>query len=98
MGRRQETSEISQIRKETKSVLMLPLIKEENGDVLKTDKINHNNLKSNTLKELKNDASTKILKLNKNGNFIEQKELIINSTLVTSRNSPNLNEAASYAA
>jgi hypothetical protein len=71
MGRRQETSEISQIRKEAKSVLMLPLIKEENGDVLKTDKINHNNLKSNTMKELKNDASTKILKLNKNGNFIE---------------------------
>jgi hypothetical protein len=82
MVRRQE-SEISQIRKEAKSVLMLPLIKEESGDIVRTDKNNHNNLKSNTLKELKNDASTKILKLNKNGNFIEQKELHISSTLVS---------------
>ena len=82
MVRRQD-SEISQIRKEAKSVLMLPLIKEESGDIVRTDKNNHNNLKSNTLKELKNDASTKILKLNKNGNFIEQKELHISSTLVS---------------
>ena len=98
MGRRQETSEISQLRKEAKSVLMLPQINEESRDVFKADKINHNNLKSNTMKELKNDASSKIFKLNKNGNFIEQKELMINSTLVTSRFSPNLNESASYAA
>jgi hypothetical protein len=82
MVRRQE-SEISQIRKEAKSVLMLPLIKEESGDIVRTDKNNHNNLKSNTLKELKNDSSTKILKINKNGNFIEQKELHISSTLVS---------------
>ena len=74
---------MSQIRREAKSVLMLPLIKEESGDIVRTDKNNHNNLKSNTLKELKNDASTKILKLNKNGNFIEQKELHISSTLVS---------------
>ena len=82
MVRRQE-SEISQIRKEAKSVLMLPLIKEESGDIVRTDKNNHNNLKSNTLNELKNDSSTKILKINKNGNFIEQKELHISSTLVS---------------
>ncbi len=96
---RHEESEISHIRKEAKSVLTLPLIKEENGgDILKAEKINHNNIKSHSIKELKNDASTKILKINKSGNFIEQKELHINSTLVTSRFSPNLNEAASYAA
>jgi hypothetical protein len=82
MVRRQE-SEISQIRKEAKSVLMLPLIKEESGDIVRTDKNNHNNLKTNTLNELKNDSSTKILKINKNGNFIEQKELNISSTLVS---------------
>lgn len=82
MVRRQE-SEISQIRKEAKSVLMLPLIKEESGDIVRTVKNNHNNLKTNTLNELKNDSSTKILKLNKNGNFIEQKELHISSTLVS---------------
>lgn len=82
MVRRQE-SEISQIRKEAKSVLMLPLIKEESGDIVRTDKNNHNNLKTNTLNELKNDSSTKILKINKNGNFIEQKELHISSTLVS---------------
>jgi len=82
MVRRQD-SEISQIRKEAKSVLMLPLIKEESGDIVRTDKNNHNNLKSNTLNELKNDSSTKILKINKNGNFIEQKELHISSTLVS---------------
>ena len=74
---------MSQIKKEAKSVLMLPLIKEESGDIVRTDKNNHNNLKSNTLKELKNDASTKLLKINKNGNFIEQKELHISSTLVS---------------
>lgn len=74
---------MSQIRKEAKSVLMLPLIKEESGDIVRTGKNNHNNLKSNTLKELKNDASTKLLKINKNGNFIEQKELHISSTLVS---------------
>ena len=74
---------MSQMRKEAKSVLMLPLIKEESGDIVRTDKNNHNNLKSNTLKELKNDASTKLLKINKNGNFIEQKELHISSTLVS---------------
>jgi hypothetical protein len=82
MVRRQE-SEMSQIRKEAKSVLMLPLIKEESGDIVRTDKNNHNNLKTNTLNELKNDSSTKILKINKNGNFIEQKELHISSTLVS---------------
>ena len=44
MARRQE-SELSQIRKDAKSVLMLPLIKEENGDIIKANKNNHNNLK-----------------------------------------------------
>ena len=45
MARSQKSEIISQIRKEARSDLMLPLIQEENGDIFKPDKINHNNLK-----------------------------------------------------
>ncbi len=52
----------------------------------------------NTLKELRHDASaSKLLKI-KSGMFIEQKELTIDQNTPTSRFTPNLNEAASYAA
>ena len=48
MARSQKSEIISQIRKEARSDLMLPLIQEETGDIFKPDKINHNNLKSCT--------------------------------------------------
>lgn len=77
MARGQE-SQMAKFRKEDRSMLILPQIKEENGDNINGEKRSHNNIKSNAIKELKHDLSTsKLLKINKNGTFIEQKELMI---------------------
>ncbi len=93
MARGQE-SQMARIRKEARSMLIMPLIKEESVDGINK----RNELKINTLNDLRHDASaSKLLKI-KSGIFIEQKELTIDYNTPTSRFSPNLNEAASYAA